>query len=108
MRVVNNEGDATLYYLETPQTLKTFENLTSLRKNVELSLRRQEVLDTHTKLSIQKIADAAENAFAERAILLDENLLLFEQNNEKTTRTSIKATVVGTAKVMSYEDIIEA
>jgi len=73
-----------------------------------MSLRRQEVLDTHTKLSIQKIADAAENAFAERAILLDENLLLFEQNNEKTTRTSIKATVVGTAKVMSYEDIIEA
>ena len=50
--MVNNEGDATLYYLETPQTLKTFENLTSLRKNVELSLRRQEVLDTHTKLSI--------------------------------------------------------
>jgi hypothetical protein len=54
------------------------------------------------------LVDAAENAFAERAILLDENLLLFEQNNEKTTRTSIEATVVGTAKVMSYEDIVEA
>jgi hypothetical protein len=73
-----------------------------------MSLRSQEVLDTYTKRSIQKIADAAENAFAERAILLDENLLLFEQNNEKTTRTSMKATVVGTAKVMSYEDIVEA
>jgi hypothetical protein len=35
-------------------------------------------------------------------------MLLFEQNNEKTTRTSIKATVVGTAKVLSYEDIVEA
>jgi hypothetical protein len=54
------------------------------------------------------LVDAAENAFAERAILLGENLLLFEQNNEKTTRTSIEATVVGTAKVMSYEDIVEA
>jgi hypothetical protein len=108
VRVVNSKGDATLHYLETPQTPKTFENLASLRKNVEMSLRRQEVPDTHTKLSIQKIADAAENAFAERAILLDENLLLFEQNNEKTARTSVKATVVGTAKVMSYEDIIEA
>jgi hypothetical protein len=52
--------------------------------------------------------NAAENAFADRAILLDENLLLFEQNNEKNTRTSIKATVVGTAKVLSYEDIVEA
>jgi len=35
-------------------------------------------------------------------------MLLFEQNNEKTTRTSIKATVVGTAKVLSYEDIVES
>jgi hypothetical protein len=43
-----------------------------------------------------------------RILLLDENLLLFEQNNEKNTRTSIKATVVGTAKVLSYEDIVEA
>jgi hypothetical protein len=39
---------------------------------------------------------------------LDENLLLFQQNNEKTTRTSIKATIEGTAKVSSYEDIVEA
>jgi hypothetical protein len=106
--VVDSKGDATLRYLEPLKTLKTFENLASLRKTVEMSLRSQEVLDTYTKPSIQKIADAAENAFAERAILLDENLLLFEQNNEKTTRTSIKATVVGTVKVMSYEDIVEA
>jgi hypothetical protein len=54
------------------------------------------------------LANAAENAFADRAILLDENLLLFEQNNEKATRKSIKATVVGSARVMSYEDIVEA
>jgi hypothetical protein len=45
---------------------------------------------------------------ADRAILLDENMLLFEQKNEKTTCTSIKATVVGTAKVLSCEDIVEA
>ena len=108
---VNSTGDDMLYYvetLETPKTLKTFENLVLLRKNVEMSLIRQEVVDPYIKLSIQKIVDAAENAFTERAILLDENMLLFEQNNEKTTRTSIKATVVGTVKVLSYEDIIEA
>jgi hypothetical protein len=29
------------------------------------------------------MANAAENSFADRAILLDENLLLFEQNNKK-------------------------
>jgi hypothetical protein len=54
------------------------------------------------------LANAAENAFADRAILLDENLLLFEQNNEKITRKSVKATVVGSARVLSYEDIVEA
>jgi hypothetical protein len=35
-------------------------------------------------------------------------LLLFEQNNERNTRKSIKATTVGKAKVLSYEDIVEA
>jgi hypothetical protein len=39
---------------------------------------------------------------------LDENLLLFEQNNERNIRKSIKATAVGSAKVLSYEDIVEA
>ena len=47
-------------------------------------------------------------AFADRAILLDENLLLFEQNNEKTTRKSIKVTVVGVTRVMNYKDIVYA
>jgi hypothetical protein len=54
------------------------------------------------------LGNAAENVFAGRAILLDENLLLFEQNYEKATRKSIKATVVGSARVLSYEDIVKA
>ncbi|PMD59026.1 uncharacterized protein K444DRAFT_724793, partial [Hyaloscypha bicolor E] len=55
-----------------------------------------------------KLANIAENAFANRAILLDKNLLLFKQNNEKATRKSIRAIVVGSTRVMSYEDIVEA
>jgi hypothetical protein len=109
--VVNSTGDDMLHYIETLETLetpKTFENLVLLRKNIEMSLTRQEVVNAYIKLSIQKIVNAAENAFAERAILLDKNILLFEQNNKKTTCTSMKATVVGTAKVLSYEDIVEA
>jgi hypothetical protein len=47
-------------------------------------------------------------AFADRGLLLDENRLLFEQNNERTTRLSTKATVIGTAKVMSYDEIVKA
>jgi hypothetical protein len=34
--------------------------------------------------------------------------ILFEQNNEKATRKFIRATVVGSARVMSYEDIVKA
>ena len=72
-----------------------------------MNIAQYEVLDARTKLSIQKVANTAENAFANRVILLDKKLLLFEQNNKKKTRTSIKATVVGSAKVLSYEDIAE-
>jgi hypothetical protein len=39
---------------------------------------------------------------------LNKNLLLFEQNNKKATCKSIKATVVGSTRVISYKDIVEA
>jgi hypothetical protein len=94
--------------LETPETPKTAENLMSLCKRIEKSIAQGGEIDAPCKSYIQKLANAAENAFADRAILLDENLLLFEQNNEKTTHKSMKATVVGSARVMSYEDIVEA
>jgi DDE superfamily endonuclease len=89
------------------ETLNIFDSLASLRKSIEMNITQHEALNARTKLSIQKVVNAAENAFADRAILLDENLLLFEQNNEKNTCTSIKATFVGIAKVLSYEDIVE-
>ncbi|EXJ73897.1 uncharacterized protein A1O5_02191 [Cladophialophora psammophila CBS 110553] len=54
------------------------------------------------KFRLQKAFNAAERLFA---ILGEENRLLFEQNNEKVSRTSIKCTVVGNAKIMSYDDI---
>jgi hypothetical protein len=39
---------------------------------------------------------------------LDGKLLLFEQNNKRRSRASTKATVVATARILSYEDIVEA
>jgi hypothetical protein len=59
--------------LETP---KTFENLASLRKSIVMNIAQHEAIDARTKFSIQKALNAAENVFADRAILLDENLLL--------------------------------
>lgn len=40
-----------------------------------------------------------------RPSLREENRVLFEQNNEKTIRKSERATVVGRARIMTYEDI---
>jgi hypothetical protein len=65
------------------------------------------MLDKRSKLRLQKLANVAKNAFSERA-LLDENKLLFEQNNESRTRASTRSTVIGKAKVMGYEDLVEA
>jgi hypothetical protein len=87
------------------QTLVTSEALTSLQSRIENDAH---LLDGPSKHRLQKLANAAQKAFAERALLLDENRLLFEQNNESNRRQSTKSTVVGKAKVMSYEDIVEA
>lgn len=64
--------------------------------------------DHPSKTRLQKLVHAAEKAFADRSLLLDENRLLFEQNNEKVTRASLRSTITGTAKVMTYDDIVAA
>lgn len=82
----------------------TAEALTSLRNLIE---QDGHTLDETSKQRLQKLANAAQVSFAECA-LLDENRLLFQQNNEAKCRRSTKSTVVGKARVMSYEDIVEA
>jgi hypothetical protein len=86
------------------RTPVTYESLT----HIQTMIKQGTALNSPSKHRFQKLANAAEKAFADRAILLDENKLLFEQNNEKTTRSSTKSTVTGTAKIMAYDDIVEA
>jgi hypothetical protein len=76
-----------------------------LRSEVEQDIQN---LDSVCKHRLQTLSRAAEKVFPERALLLEENRILFEQNNEKCCRQSTGQTVVGHAKVMSYEDIVEA
>jgi hypothetical protein len=76
-----------------------------LRSKIEQDI---DGLNKLSRFRIQKLTHAAEKAFTECSLLRDENRLLFTQNNEKVTRKSVRSTVVGTAKVMSYEDIVEA
>lgn len=67
------------------QTPVTAEALTSLRTLLEQSSHR---LDNSNRHYVQKLANAAERAFADCALLLDENSNLFKQNNEKECRKS--------------------
>lgn len=54
---------------------------------------------------VQKLADAAQISFAERALLHDQNQTLVKMNNEAKVRRSTRSVVLGKAKVMSFEDI---
>ena len=74
-------------------------------KTIEEDVRN---LDVRGKLCFQKMLNATEKAFAERSLLLQRNQELFQQNNEQKIRQGVKSTVVGKAKVMKYEDIVEA
>jgi hypothetical protein len=91
-------------YFTTP---KTSDAVVSLRRKIETDLDNG-ILNTPSKLRITKLCNAAENAFADRSLLLDENQLLFEQNCERNIRKSVQLKIVGTAKVLSYEDFCEA
>ena len=54
---------------------------------------------------MKKLANTVEKAFADRALLLDENLNLFKQNNEREYYQSTRSIVVGKTKIINYEDI---
>jgi hypothetical protein len=52
--------------------------------------------------------NAAERTFAERELLKVRNENLMQQNNEKKARKHVKERKIGDAKVMSFDDILEA
>jgi hypothetical protein len=57
---------------------------------------------------LTKLDNAAKKMYADRAMPLDNDQLLFEQNPERRTRESARQTMVGRALVMPTEDIREA
>jgi len=85
-----------------PQTPVTTEALKILRCQIEKDIL---LLPGPASLRLHKSANTAERSFADSALLLDQNRLLVDQNNEKRVRQLTKSTVIGRAKIMSYEDI---
>jgi hypothetical protein len=100
--VSSNDPSTSELTLRTPTTLHDFQHVqTRLQSKLD-------ACDEEARLFLAKISNAAEKVYADRAMLFDDNRLLFEQNNEKRTRESVRRTMVGRAKIMSYGDILEA
>lgn len=92
----------------TPVTPTTTEALASLQNLIDEDAHNlNESSKQRIQKHVRKIATAAKVAFAERALLQDQNQFLFKVNNAKTRR-STRSVVLGKAKVMSYKDLEEA
>jgi hypothetical protein len=94
-----------LLQMTLPDTPVSPRRLALLRCEVEKDAHE---MDEGCKLRLQKILNATEKAFAECSLLLQQNHDLFEQNNEKQSRQRTRSTVVGKAKIMTFEDIAVA
>ncbi|KAF1819698.1 uncharacterized protein K489DRAFT_383262 [Dissoconium aciculare CBS 342.82] len=57
---------------------------------------------------VQKLSKAAETSFAEHVLLERRNEFLQRTNSEARVRRSTRSRVIGTARVMSYEDLEKA
>ena len=95
----------------TPVTPVTVEALTSLHhliKQDACAAASDEASSQRLQRRVQKLASAAERSIAKQSLLQDHNGLLYRINNEVKVRRSTRSLVVGTAKVMSYEDLEKA
>lgn len=75
------------------------------------NLIKQEVNDRSTsriQRHTQKFACAAKISFAKQTLLQNQKQVLSKINSEAKVRRSTRPVVLGTAKVMSYEDLEEA
>jgi hypothetical protein len=91
------------------QTPVTSEALTSLHNLIKQDAHAVDETSKHRlQRHLQKLANAAQTYFAERALQQDQIRFLSRMNNEAKRRKSTKSTIVWKAKVMSYEDIVKA
>jgi hypothetical protein len=91
---------------QTPVTPVSAEGLASLHNLIKQDAHTlNETSIQRIERHVQKLANAAQISFAERALLHDQNQMLTRMNNEAKVRRSTRSVVLGKAKVMSFEDI---
>ena len=94
---------------QTPVTPVSTDAVAALHKLITEDAR---MLDQSSRLRLQrhlqKLTNATHLSFDERALLREHNRFLAEINNEAKPRRATKAIKLGTARVMSYEDLENA
>jgi hypothetical protein len=94
---------------QTPVTPKSAEAVASLHNLIQqdtmmLDGMNKQRLQKH----LQKLTNAAQLSFAERALLQDHNQFLIHMNSEAKARRKTKSEVLRTARVISYKDLNKA
>jgi hypothetical protein len=93
--------------LSSPTSLRTPTDMVSFAA-LQRKLEEQPLCASAAHPYVQKLLNAAERTFAERELLKVRNENLMQQNNEKKARKHVKERKIGDAKVMSFDDILEA
>ncbi|KAK3064923.1 hypothetical protein LTS18_002467 [Coniosporium uncinatum] len=92
---------------QTPATPVSAEALISLLDMIK-QVPDDETNRQHKGRLQQKHTKATQLSFAERTLLQEHNRFFAQINNEAKPRRATKSDVLGTAKVMSYEDLEKA
>lgn len=95
--------------LQSPVTPTSIEAVVALQDLIKQDAEMlEESSRQRLKRHLQKLTNATQLSFAERALLGEHNKFLAKINNEAKVRRATRATKFGTARVMSYEDIEKA
>ena len=93
----------------TPVTPGTSEAVLSLQTRIDQeACALDEASRWRLRKHLQKFANAVNTSLAEQAMQKEQIRFLYKINNEAKVRRSTKSVVLGTAKVMSHEDLEEA
>ncbi|KAI2477470.1 DDE-domain-containing protein [Pyrenophora tritici-repentis] len=89
----------------TPVTAEGLTWLTDLIKQDACAAASDDASRQRLQRRVQKLASAAKISFAKQSLLEDHNRLLYKINSEAKVRRSTRSLVIGTAKVMKWEDL---
>jgi hypothetical protein len=93
--------------LPTPTTPVSGEALTALLERIK-SIPDDDASSQHKGRLQQKVANAAQTYLAKIALLDDQNTFLAKINDEGKARRSADSKILGTARVVKYEDLEKA